>query len=433
MGYHWSRLNRSAPRWLGLGSLQRAIARPVRWLLLLLWLGGLLLWPNSAWAQDRGGSDADGSLLGDRRFRQQLCIEYLASLELPSQSFDGTAVGGLSGLTYEPKSGQFYALSDDHGSGQARIYELDLPITSLGATTQLGPATLKRVIRLKDSAGQPYGGSFDPEGIALTPQGSIFVSTEGDPGQGLPPGLFEFDRTSGDLIRELPIPEKFTPVFQTQSSSGETAAAQTQAIQTQAIQTQGVQSNQGFESLTISATGTAPGEPLRLFTVTEGPLIQDKTASSLNAAPRDRLLHYYLGEGRPLLVAEHLYPLDPLPGSAFHGLSEILALDGEGHFLALERALTPLGFAAKLFQFTLAGASDISSRPSLQGRLQGVQAIQKQLLLNLSDLGIVLDNLEGMSWGPRLKDGGRSLLLISDDNFKSFQKTQILLFKVAVK
>ncbi len=414
------------------GAKQIATASNVRLLGLLILLpliwGFMLPLSNIALAQVSDDAATDAT---DRRFRQNLCIEYLSSLELPSQDFEGTAVGGLSALTYDLKTGQFYSLSDDHGSGQARIYELDIPISESDDGPQFGPATVTNIIRLTDADGQPYSGSFDPEGLALTPQDSFFVSTEGEPSQGLAPGLFEFDRSSGALLRQLPVPEKFTPVFPEPDLDEENQSPVSSVSQSELPQSQGVQSNQGFEALTISATGTAPGEPLRLFTATEGPLIQDTTAASINGQPRDRLLHYYLGEGRPLLVAEHLYPLSPLPGSVFHGLSEMLALDGEGHFLTLERALTPLGFDAKLFQITLAGASDISSQESLRGTLVDTQPIQKQLLLHLNELGIGLDNLEGMSWGPRLKDGSRSLLLISDDNFKSFQKTQILLFKLS--
>jgi hypothetical protein len=48
----------------------------------------------------------------------------------------------------------------------------------------------------------------------------------------------------------------------------------------------------------------------------------------------------------------------------------------------------------------------------------------------LSTLGIYLDNLEGMALGPRLPDGSRSLLVVSDDNFKEAQMTQFLLFRL---
>ena len=49
-------------------------------------------------------------------------------------------------------------------------------------------------------------------------------------------------------------------------------------------------------------------------------------------------------------------------------------------------------------------------------------------MLDLDDLGIPLDNVEGMTFGPRLPDGRRSVVLVSDDNFAASQFTQFLLF-----
>ncbi|NEO01152.1 MAG: esterase-like activity of phytase family protein, partial [Moorea sp. SIO3I7] len=56
--------------------------------------------------------------------------------------------------------------------------------------------------------------------------------------------------------------------------------------------------------------------------------------------------------------------------------------------------------------------------------------LQKKLLLDLSELGIYLDNLEGMTLGPRLSDGTQSLILVSDNNFSEAQVTQFLLFGI---
>jgi hypothetical protein len=55
----------------------------------------------------------------------------------------------------------------------------------------------------------------------------------------------------------------------------------------------------------------------------------------------------------------------------------------------------------------------------------------KTLLLNLDTLGIPLDNVEGMAFGPRLRGGKRTLLLVSDNNFAAAQFTQFLLFAVS--
>ena len=54
----------------------------------------------------------------------------------------------------------------------------------------------------------------------------------------------------------------------------------------------------------------------------------------------------------------------------------------------------------------------------------------KTEVLDLNTLGLTLDNLEGMTFGPRLADGRRSLLIASDNNFTSGQVSQFLLVAV---
>ena len=58
----------------------------------------------------------------------------------------------------------------------------------------------------------------------------------------------------------------------------------------------------------------------------------------------------------------------------------------------------------------------------------GTSTAHKKLLLNLDELGIRLDNVEGMAFGPRLRHGKQSLVLVSDNNFAPAQFTQFLLF-----
>ena len=62
--------------------------------------------------------------------------------------------------------------------------------------------------------------------------------------------------------------------------------------------------------------------------------------------------------------------------------------------------------------------------------LPRLQTAQKTLLLNLDALGIPLDNVEGMTLGPKLPDGRQSLVLVSDNNFAASQFTQFLLFAI---
>jgi len=54
----------------------------------------------------------------------------------------------------------------------------------------------------------------------------------------------------------------------------------------------------------------------------------------------------------------------------------------------------------------------------------------KQLVLDLDELGIPLDNVEGMTFGPRLPDGRRSVVLVSDDNFNDWERNLLLEFSL---
>ena len=354
-----------------------------------------------------------------------LSLEFVGEYQLPKMKFKDTRVGGLSGLTYDRQRNRFYAISDDRS--EARFYTLKLVLNN-PTTGKLGieKVEVENVIFLKDENGKPYPkGTIDAEGIALTPQQSVFISSEGVASDGIPPFVKEFDLKTGRSRQSLPIPERYIP-----NVAG----------------SRGIQNNLGFESLTLNPTGTIPasGEPFRLFAATESALVQDEEPSPRvqpgGATPQQtpkeqgaktRLLHYLLSDAAPVLISEHLYQLEPPPSGAIkHGLAELLALDNGGHFLSLERSFGLLGFSVRIYQAATGGATDTSRIPSLKGELRGVEPVKKKLLLDLDDVGISLDNLEGMTLGPTFPDGSQSLLLVSDDNFRDEQVTQFVLFRL---
>lgn len=82
----------------------------------------------------------------------------------------------------------------------------------------------------------------------------------------------------------------------------------------------------------------------------------------------------------------------------------------------------------KLFIADLNGATDISA-VSLKNNTSFIPA-KKTLLLNLDDLDIYTDNLEGFTFGPVLPNGNRTLICIADNNFNILEKAQLLLFEV---
>lgn len=358
-----------------------------------------------------------------------LSLDYLGEYRLPKADFEGTPIGGLSGIAYDRQRDRFYALSDDRSErAPARFYTLKMDIGKAGEGSAENGAIgirsvqIEQVTTLKGEDGQPYTeGTIDLEGIALSPRRTLFVTSEGVTQASIPPFIDEFNLENGSLRSRLPIPKRFIP----QEEEG---------------QRLGVQNNRGFESLTVNASGAAPNstEPYRLFAATEAPIAQDllptlpETDSPAPAPQPLRFLHYLVGDELPLLLAEHLYLIDPPPaGATENGLVELVSLDQGGHFLSLERSFgASVGVGAKLYELAIGGATDISGIPYLHGEIAGIVPIAKRLLLDLSELDIPLDNVEGMTIGPRLSDGSQSLLLVSDDNFNPLQVTQLLLFRL---
>lgn len=387
-------------------SLLMVCSAPRRWLTLLLAVGLSLLTMACAVPQ----------VSAQERLFVDVSVELLDRVQLDNSILGGTQFGGISALAYDPRTDRLLALSDEHdGVTTPHFYTLTIGLNKDPAQPGFESLALESVTFLRDQDGQPLPpDALDPEGFALSPSNTLYLSSEGIHRKEIQPFLGEFDRTTGTLIRSLPIPPSFTISFD----------------ETTRRQQQGIQSNQGFEGLTLVTSGAASAieDPLRLFTINESPLIQDLDPDT-DEGGRNRFLHYYIGQGPPLLVAEHLYSLDPVPFALVNGVSEILALDNGGHFLTLERALTPLGLQVKLFEVALAGATDISGLGSLKGELAATR-IQKRLVYNFNLGEAPVRNLEGMTFGPRLPDGSTSLILVSDNNFSPREDTEFLLFRL---
>ncbi|MDJ0598682.1 MAG: esterase-like activity of phytase family protein [Crocosphaera sp.] len=360
--------------------------------------------------------DTIPQIQAEERLFPQVSLEFLDKYEIPSQIFRETPIGGLSAITYDRQADRFYALSDDRSQqAPARFYTLKIDIASNNEqSSKIQGVKVENVTFLQDETGQTYlSQTIDPEGISLSPRGTVFVSSEGVPKDEINPFIGEFNPNTGQLQQQIPLPQRYLIPTDPESEP------------------RGVEENLGFEPLTVSATSTLKDDPFRLFTATEASLKQD-TASTPPLNIPVRLLHYVISPvGPPVVVAEHLYLLDETPkGAIANGLTELLALPREGSWLSLERTFGMFGFGAKLFQVVNSAASETSTIASFQEGIEGIKPLRKKLLLDLETLDIELDNLEGMTLGPRLKDGSQTLFLISDNNFNPEQTTQLLLFKL---
>ena len=335
-------------------------------------------------------------------------IDFMGQANLPTGLlYNNTEVGGLSGITYNPEQQVYYAISDDSSNkNKARFYTLKIDLSS-GSLPETGVSVIG-VTQLLTETGETFTkDSLDPEGIAFSGN-SVFIASEGNFYGNIPAFIKEFS-LQGKLLRSLPIPEKFRDKNWSKN--------------------QGVRSNLSLESLTITP------DKNYLFTASENALIQDGEIANLDRGTPSRILRYNLQTNQP--DREFLYFTDPLANSSFiaeqynkQGLVDLLAIDQQ-HLISLERSFSlGLGYTIKLFLVNLEKADNIQELESIKSANSEIVPAEKTLLLNLNRLNILIDNIEGLTWGSPLPEGGRSLILISDNNFMSLQTTQIIALRI---
>ncbi|WP_161564529.1 phytase [Okeania hirsuta] len=346
-------------------------------------------------------------------------IEFIGGVEFETGlDFQGTEVGGISGISYDKGSGIYYAISDDRSqNNDARFYTVDIDWSD--GSLDDGDVEFIDFTTLLNNNGVPFPeNGVDPEGIAFNGE-NLFISSEGNVNEGIDPFVNQFS-LGGEQLNELTIPDKFLP-----NNDG----------------TQGIRNNQAFESLTITP------DKRFLYTATESALVQDGERPTLENDSASRIIKYDLETGEA--IKEFLYFVDPIPvapdpedGFADNGLVELLALDNSDTLLALERSFAVgVGNNIRLYEVQLQNTTNIQDFDGLinpddpDGALFDVDAVaEKRLLLDFADLGITLDNDEGMTFGPVLPDGSQSLVVVSDNNFNDVtpQVTQFLGFSLDI-
>lgn len=360
-------------------------------------------------------------------------IGYLGQQIVPTgTAFGSTTVGGLSGIDHDAATGRFVAISDDRsGINAARFYTLglDIGLFQRSATPGMAGVAFQSVTTILTPAGQPFAtNTVDPEGIRRNPaNGNLFWSNEGQrtAAEFQAPTVREMT-AGGAHVRDFAVPSAYAPAG---SPAGDRPGDR------------GVSNNLAFESLTVSPDGRT------LWTATENALVQDGPAAGVGVGSPSRILAFDIASGAAR--AEYVYrtepvalPPNPAGGFATNGLTDLLAI-GDGTFLAVERSFatgaqtpgTPVtGNTIRLFQVDVRGATDVHGRSDVASLAELVPAT-KSLLLDLSTLrnddgsALALDNIEGLAFGAD-RDGAKTLVLVSDNNFSGTQFTQFVALSV---
>lgn len=345
-------------------------------------------------------------------------LKFLDQYVVPfNQQFENTTIGGLSGIDFNSVKKEYYLISDDRSQkNPARFYTANILIKQ----DKIDSVIFLQTIFLKNKIGNLYPNSQqdpfhtpDPEALRYNAKSNKFIwSSEGERivnSQKIVlenPAITEVD-SKGNFIDTFQLPSQLL------MSTGEFGPRQ----------------NEVFEGLTFSENNKS------LFVSVEEPLYQDgPRAGTLDSSGVTRIIKFDMATKKP--VAQYAYLIDPVafppitPSSfKINGISDILFVS-QNHILVIERSFSTgrLGCTIKVFLADISSAENVNEIASLKNK--SIKMASKELLLNMDDLEIYIDNIEGVTFGPTLSNGKKSLIFIADNNFNPLERTQFLLFEI---
>lgn len=336
-------------------------------------------------------------------------LQFVDEYVLPDGSiYAGTTVGGLSAIDYA--DGKWYMISDD-AKAPIRFYTADIQFNENGFEN----VTINGVTELLNGSNLPFAdGEVDPESIRVTSGGSLLWSSEGNIKSGIDP-FVRLASADGSYKSSISLSEKF------KVSDDEN---------------RGPRHNGVIEGLSVAY------DKVGYWASMELPLFQDGVEPIVEDTDSPVRIAYINASGA--FGKEFAYELDPIARkfdeTAFtvNGVVEILEYDTD-KFLVLERSFST-GYAdggnnVKIYDVDASKATDVSGMDSLKDA-DYIKATKKLLfdfesVRNQLTDGVV-DNIEGITFGPELENGNRSLVLVADNNFSAFgpQLNQFILLEV---
>jgi hypothetical protein len=346
-------------------------------------------------------------------------LKFLSSYIIPyNYQYNRTTVGGLSGIDYNPVKNEYYCISDDRSDkNAARFYTMGITLND----NKIDSVYFLKSTFLKGPDGKDYPSSQlnpyrtpDPECLRYDANNNTFIwGSEGE----------KIISSEKNILVNPAI-----TIIDSQGNYIDTFSLPRQMLMT--THNYGPRRNGVFEGLTFLDNYKS------LLVSVEVPLLQDGREAGIgDSSGIIRMIKFDVASWKP--VAQYAYKIDPvahppLPFSGFriNGISDILSL-GKDKLLVIERSFSNgrLSCTVKVYLASLDKATNVQSFDSLKAK-NNFQIINKKLILNMDNLGIYIDNIEGVTFGPTLPDGKRSLIFIADNNFNPLEQSQVLLFEV---
>ncbi len=349
----------------------------------------------------------------------EIKLRYINEFVLPHHlEFQHTTVGGLSGIDYDSQNNIYYLICDDRSHiNPARFYKAHILISSKGIDSVI--ITGVNTLLQQDGTSYPELNinatrTTDPEAMRLNRRTHHLIWTSEGERLLLPKDTVLIDPTinvidtTGRYVNSISLPQNLK----------------------MEIAEHGPRRNGVLEGLTFDDHYRS------LYVSMEEPLYQDGPRADLSINhPLIRIYKFNLKTGKH--TAQYAYELEPvaLPaltdgGEISNGIPDILWL-GKDKLMVTERSYSTgrLGTNIKVFLADMKGADNVMGVESLL-KTPPAHVLSKKLLVNMDNLGIYIDNIEGATLGPVLPNGHQSVIFVADNNFSTTEKNQFLLFEV---
>jgi len=345
-------------------------------------------------------------------------LKYINTFVLPhKEQFRQTTVGGLSSIDYDPLTQTYYMVCDDRSTiNPARFYKAKITVSARGIqkVTITGVDTLRQqdgstypklapnAIKTTDPEAMRYNGAT--QRLTWTSEGERIIT---DKGNLLIDPTINIVSTDGRYADTIPLPANLR-MHVTES---------------------GPRQNGVLEGLTFADNFNT------LYVNLEEPLYQDGPRAGLERNNAFiRIYRFDLKNKRN--TAQYAYQLEPVAhpptkkGDAINnGIPDILWL-GADRFLITERSFSGgPSTNIKVFLASIKQADNVIGVQSIKEN-PVAHPVQKKLLVNMDDLGVYVDNIEGATLGPVLPNGHQSIIFVADDNFLAHEQSQFMLFEV---
>ncbi len=319
--------------------------------------------------------------------------------------FKNTIVGGISGIDFS--NNQYYMVIDDARSPRILIGDIFIKRDSIKSVN------FKKVIQV-DSTSQFYkNNALDLESIFVA-NNQINLVSEGAIIKGKNPTVFIID-SLGKFQKKVSVPNYFKANSEARPKH-----------------------NAAFESSSKSI------DKKGFWVAMEAPLGADGEEPTFHQTQSPIRITYFNNETKKA-TKQFSYQLEKIDKPAkgkvnLNGVTAILEYT-KNSFFVIERIYQSgygsNGNTVRIFKASIdENSTNTLSIQSL--KKEAYVPLNKELLFDFESIqnkltDKIIDNIEGITFGPKLSNGNRSLILVSDDNFQVYGKQLIQFLLLEIK